>query len=653
MSGTSPPGGSPSLDRRRLAQELLRDWEAAAERLQRGQLPAEVREDPELSGALTELATSRFDRHGRLLRFVLRLANDVDGLHYRGTPLTPAGIAALAADAVHRGPGSRPAEVVRSLREQDALAAVAAWTGAGWAAELGRAWYGARQELDDLVGAQAMPTATGRVDGGSDADLELMDAMALQLLTDPGAPARLRSELLRATSDGPRPAWFQAALAPGARIGRLLAAKLLLPQVQRQMVTGSEDPTAVVARVEPPPDRRPTTGTPPVSPADDPALSDETVRLPAVAAAGPGRTPGAAAATGSGAPGAATARQPAVSDVPRPGDGGPEVPRAGGIPRWWGRLSAALVAPAVALLVAAAGLRWPAATLVGVLVWFVVDRLFSVLTDPFLRLVGGWPPTVRGWAVLALPFRLLGVLLRGPWRLLGSLLLVVLWGVAVDRGLTLLHPLLADWSATVAATTPDTFAARWFVPVAAGGLVWVATRRRTAQGAPQPAPGLRGGAAVGAGLRALPAGLGGLLLLPAVLAVWTAATADPDPDAWAPYADHREAIAAQLPDTEWWSALVDRLGETADRALDLVPVPGELTPQEPTRWQVVEVSSLNVREGPGTDQPVLTDLAAGEVLPGTGATETVAGTTWVELRLDDGRTGWASARFLEEATVEE
>jgi hypothetical protein len=229
---------------------------------------------------------------------------------------------------------------------------------------------------------------------------------------------------------------------------------------------------------------------------------------------------------------------------------------------------------------------------------------------------------------------------------------VVLWGVAVDRGLTLLHPLLAPWSATVAAVTPGAFAARWFVPIAAGGLVWFATRRRVAPGARPPTPGLRGGAAVGAGLRALPAGLGGLLLLPAALLVWSAGS-DPAPDAWAPYADHREAIAARLPDPEWWSALTDRFGETADRILDVVPVPGEGATQEPARWRVVEASALNVRERPGTDQTVVAQLAAGEVVAGTGETETVEGATWIELRLDDGRTGWASAGFLQEVAAGE
>ena len=650
MSGTSPAGGSPSLDRPALAEELLRDWDTAADRLHRGELAAEVGGDPELATVLGELATSGFDRHGRLLRFVLRLAPDVDGLHYRGAPLTPAGIAGLAADAVRRGPGSRPVEVVRSLREQEVLGVLDDQTDAAWAGALGRAWEAARQEVGDLIGIQGEPTGSDQAGSRYDADVEVVDAMVLQLLTDPAAPARLRAELQRATSEGPRPAWFQAALAPGARIGRLLAAKVLLPQIQRQMVTGSEDPTAVVAPVVVPADQRPTAATPPVRPADDPAASDPTVQLPVVAATGTGGRSGVAAAAGQPASASATARQPAVPGTPRSG-AGPAPADHRGAARWWAGLSAALVAPALALLVAAAGLRWPAATLVGVLVWFLVDRLLSVLADPFLRLVGGWPPTVRGWAVLALPFRLLWALLRGPWRLLGSLILLVLWGVAVDRGLILLQPFLAPWSATVAATTPEAFAARWFVPVAAGGLVWLATRRRLGPAALQRAPALRGGAAVGASLRALPGGLGGLLLLPAALLVWTAAA--PAPDAWAPYADHREAISARLPDTEWWSALTDRLGGATDRILDLVPVPGEGAAQEPTRWQVVDASALNVREGPGTDQPVVAQLAAGEVVAGTGEVESVAGATWIELRLDDGRTGWASAGFLEEVPAEE
>ncbi len=643
MSGTSPPGGAPSVDRERLARVLLAEWDTAADRLDRGQLPTEVQEDPELATVLAELATSRYDRHGRLLRFVLRLAPEVEGLHYRGTPLTPTGVAALAVEAVRAGPGSPADEVVRSLREQDVLAALADQTDDVWAGQLGRDWAAARRDAEGLLRVEADPLSRGQ-------EAEVVDAMALLLLTDPGASARLRQQLQQATDAGSRPTWLRAALEPGSRVGWLLAAELLLPQVQRHGAAGPDHSSHARASGGLPPGEQPTVAMDPVRPSADPAADDRTVELPAVAPTGAHRAPGAVAVGAQGVPPAATGRIPAASSGAPSGP--PSSERSSVTSRWWVRLSGTLVAPALALLVAAAGLRWPAATLVAVLVWFVTDRLVSVLTDPFLRLVGGWPPTLRGWAVLALPFRLLGVLLRGPWRLLGSVLLLVLWGVAVDRGLLLLHPLLAPWSATVTAVTPDAFAARWFVPVAAGGLVWLATRRRFGPPATQPGPGLRGAAALGAGLRALPGGLGGLLLLPAALLLWTAA-ADPDPEPWAPYADHREAIEARLPDVEWWSMVTDRLGTTLDRLRDVVPLPGGATPEDPTRWQVVGASALNVRDGPGTDQPVVAQLAAGEVVAGTGATETAAGATWVELQLEDGTTGWASARFLEEVAAEQ
>ena len=66
------------------------------------------------------------------------------------------------------------------------------------------------------------------------------------------------------------------------------------------------------------------------------------------------------------------------------------------------------------------------------------------------------------------------------------------------------------------------------------------------------------------------------------------------------------------------------------------------------RWQVVDASALNVRAGPGTAEPVLDSLPRGAVAEGTGRTELVDGDLWVELRLCDGATGWASARFLME-----
>ncbi|WP_322801745.1 SH3 domain-containing protein [Thermoflexus sp.] len=62
---------------------------------------------------------------------------------------------------------------------------------------------------------------------------------------------------------------------------------------------------------------------------------------------------------------------------------------------------------------------------------------------------------------------------------------------------------------------------------------------------------------------------------------------------------------------------------------------------------VPPTDQLNVRAGPGPDQPILTTLppnASGLFL--TGKEETVAGARWVEVRLPDGRIGWVNAMFL-------
>ena len=469
--------------------------------------------------------------------------------------LTAEGVADLAAAAVRDGPGCAADTRLRAIREQRLLEAIAVAEEAPWAAELAREWATARQEALDLLAIH------GQRDGRVRAEVdEVLDAMAVQLLTDAEAPGRSRRRLRAALAGRQAPPWFDAALDPEARVGRLLAAGLLLPEVQ-------------------------------------------------AAAAG---------AAAAGAPAAGRQR--------------------------WSRAAGALVAPALALLVAAAGLRWPAVTGVAVVLWVVVDRVVSLLADPFLRLAGGWPPTIRGCAVVWLPVRLLGVLLRGPWRLLGGLLLLVLWGLVVDRGLTWLHPVLGEVSAAVAATDPASFTARWFVPVAAAGIVGHTTRRRGSR------PSLRGAAAIGAVLRSMPAGVAGLLLVPA-LALVVVAAATPAEEPWAPYDDHRAAVQAWLPGQDWWEAasgwwadLTAQLPGLEDALSGVLPDDAVAAP----RWQVVDASALNVRAGPGTAEPVLDSLPRGAVAEGTGRTELVDGDLWVELRLSDGATGWASARFLME-----
>lgn len=513
--------------------------------------------------------------------------------------LTAEGVADLAAAAVRDGPGCASDTHLRAIREQRLLEAIAVAEDAPWAAELAREWAIARQEALDLLAIHGQHN--GRVRAEAD---EVLDAMAAQLLTDPEAPGRLRRRLREALAGQQMPPWFDAALDPSARVGRLLAAGLLLPEVQAAAAVDTADTADTTATAD-------TAGTT--------ATADTTERIPRVAAPTP--TPAAAAAPG------VAAAAPVAS--------------AAGTERW-SRASGALVAPALALLVAAAGLRWPVVTGAVVVLWVVVDRVVSMLADPFLRLVGGWPPTIRGWAMIWLPFRLLGVLLRGPWRLLGGLLLLVLWGVVVDRGLTWLHPVLGEVSAGVSATDPASFAASWFVPVAAAGIVWHTTRRRGS------GPSLRGAAAVGAGLRSLPAGVAGVLLVPAVVLVVVAATT-PAEQPWAPYTDHRAAVQAWLPGegwwetgSGWWAGLTERLPGLGDVLEGVLPGDAASAP----RWQVVDASALNVRAGPGTAEPVLDSLPRGTVTEGTGRTETVDGALWVELRRPDGGVGWASGSFL-------
>ncbi len=78
------------------------------------------------------------------------------------------------------------------------------------------------------------------------------------------------------------------------------------------------------------------------------------------------------------------------------------------------------------------------------------------------------------------------------------------------------------------------------------------------------------------------------------------------------------------------------------------PTPTPSIPRGPFAVVLVQPADhLNVRAGPGPDQPILATLpanASGLFL--TGREQIVQGARWVEVRLSDGRIGWVNAMFL-------
>lgn len=80
------------------------------------------------------------------------------------------------------------------------------------------------------------------------------------------------------------------------------------------------------------------------------------------------------------------------------------------------------------------------------------------------------------------------------------------------------------------------------------------------------------------------------------------------------------------------------------------PTATPLSPLRPLAVVLVApADQLNVRAGPGPDQPILATLPpnASGILP-TGREQTVQGARWIEVRLPDGRIGWVNATFLTE-----
>jgi len=586
-------------DRRALARVLVADWEAGAERVWYGQLPDDVADTADLASTLDDLDRSPWDRHGRLLRASLLLDPALPPI-YRGTLVAPEHLAELAAAAVRGGTGSSAYEVLSSLRDQEVLTAVGELTGAAWAHRLAREWAGARREADALMAAHAH--------GSSAVTAELRthgDAWLLELLVEPDARSRILAQLAAVEGGERLPAWFRAARSPDASVPSLLIASLLIGQVRREVLAGEDrgaEPSSDAA-----------------SDASSSAADDRSG----------GRRRGPVPAD----------HRDAADDRDRQDAD---------------RLLERSVAVGVASVVAAAALWWPIVTSLAVLAWLVVDRTVSWIADPFLRLVGGWPPRVRGWAVAWLPLRVVGLVLRAPWRLLGDVLLLVLSVVLVDRLLAAGH-LAVGWVVEGGIGTPrDGFVARWFAPVWCGFAVWLATRRWPG------GPPLRGAGLVAGSLRRTPMAVRASFLAVSVLLVITAGVT-PAADPWAPHDDHRAAMLAWLP----FGDAIERFTDGREPLLGDPELPslfddepdigaaddgdaGDRAAPDAVRWQVVGVAGLNVRAGPGTAYEVVGSLAGGATAVGLGPSQDVDGATWVQVRLVDGTVGWASGRYLDQ-----
>jgi uncharacterized protein YraI len=55
---------------------------------------------------------------------------------------------------------------------------------------------------------------------------------------------------------------------------------------------------------------------------------------------------------------------------------------------------------------------------------------------------------------------------------------------------------------------------------------------------------------------------------------------------------------------------------------------------------------LNLRAGPGINEPVVGDLPEGVTLVEVGATTSANGITWVKVRASSGQVGWVAKDYL-------
>lgn len=217
-----------------LARALASSWEPATARLHHVRRWAAQRgDDPALVAWLDELASSPYDRHGRLLRTVLRLDPELVPV-YRGVDVGPEGLRALAAAAVSGGPGSHEAELFSSLLAQDVIAAVAELTGSTGHRTIAAEIDAARPQLEQLLRTAASE--------GLDLDEDVHERARLrlvQLVVDPDERRRVAREVRRRDHED-LPGWYRELLAPDAGPAALVVASALLTAVLEELAAGRD-----------------------------------------------------------------------------------------------------------------------------------------------------------------------------------------------------------------------------------------------------------------------------------------------------------------------------------------------------------------------------------------------------------------------------
>ena len=86
-------------------------------------------------------------------------------------------------------------------------------------------------------------------------------------------------------------------------------------------------------------------------------------------------------------------------------------------------------------------------------------------------------------------------------------------------------------------------------------------------------------------------------------------------------------------------------------ALGPVAAPALAQAENPATGSTVRVANtggqnLNLRSGPGTDQPIQAKLPGGESLTVTGPVRTVGGARWLPVTTASGRAGWVAAEYV-------